>query len=110
MATPDRLLGSALHGTALRRAEDHASIEAAIAELQQIAPGRADLFAEAAGITAGAWFAAPAIHVGYELIGAGLLVVSADKLDFESLTRWVRVGYDRGQAARRPPHPHSQPR
>ena len=42
-------------------------------ELRQIADGRNDILAEAAGITAGSWYASPATHIGYELIGAGML-------------------------------------
>jgi hypothetical protein len=37
-----------------------------IEELRQIADGRDDILAEAAGITAGSWYAGPATHVGYE--------------------------------------------
>jgi hypothetical protein len=47
-----------------------------IEELRQIADGRDDILAEAAGITAGSWYAGPAIHVGYELIGARMLILA----------------------------------
>ena len=40
--------------------------------------GRNDILAEAAGITAGSWYASPATHVGYELIGAGMLSPAGD--------------------------------
>lgn len=43
---------------------------------RQIADGRNDILAEAAGITAGSWYASPATHVGYELIGAGMLILA----------------------------------
>jgi hypothetical protein len=36
------------------------------------------LSAEAAGITAGFWYASPATHVAYELIGAGMLILAGD--------------------------------
>jgi hypothetical protein len=56
--------------------------------------------AEAAGITAGSWYAGPATHVGYELIAAGMLIMAAGHdgkpLDYEELERWTRVGYERG--------------
>jgi hypothetical protein len=65
MSTKDQLLNSALHGTAMRYGDE--SIE----ELRQLADGRNDILAQAAGITAGSWYASPATHVGYELIGAG---------------------------------------
>jgi hypothetical protein len=37
---------------------------------------RNDILAEAAGITAGSWYAWPSTHVGYELIGAGMLTLA----------------------------------
>ena len=66
-----QLLYSALHGTAMRYAAERRNLDEAIEELRQIADGRNDILAEAAGITAGSWYASPATHVGYELIGAG---------------------------------------
>ena len=109
VSTRDQLLVSALHGTALLRAEQHGSIQRAIQSLQQLADGRSDLMAEAAGIIAGTWFADPTTHRGYELIGSGLLIVSADALDFDQLQHWLNVGNARGGAARRPQHRSSSP-
>jgi hypothetical protein len=71
MSTPDQLLYSALHGTAMRYAAERRNLDESIEELRQIADSRNDILAEAAGITAGSWYASPATHVGYELIGAG---------------------------------------
>jgi hypothetical protein len=68
MSTKDRLLNSALHGTAMRYAAERRNLDESIEEL---ADGRNDILAQAAGITAGSWYASPATHVGYELIGAG---------------------------------------
>jgi hypothetical protein len=51
MSTKDQLLYGALRGTAMRRRNLDESIE----ELRQIADGRNDILAEAAGITAGSW-------------------------------------------------------
>jgi hypothetical protein len=74
-------------------------------ELRQIADGRNDILAEAAGITAGSWYASPATHVGYELIGAGMLIVAGGghglPLDYDELERWTRVGYERGRRSRK---------
>jgi hypothetical protein len=70
MSTPDQLLYSALHGTAMRYAAERRNLDESIEELRQIADGRNDILAEAAGITAGSWYASPATHVGYELIGS----------------------------------------
>jgi hypothetical protein len=76
MSTKDQLLYSALHGTAMRYAAERRNLDESIDELCQIADGRNDILAEAAGITAGSWYASPATHVGYELIGAGMLIPS----------------------------------
>jgi hypothetical protein len=71
MSTKDQLLYSALHGTAWRHAAKQHHLADSIAELRQIAGGRDDILAEAAGITAGLWYAWPSTHVGHELITAG---------------------------------------
>ena len=67
--------------------------------------GRNDILAEAAGITAGSWYASPATHLGYELIGAGMLILAGDgrglPLDYGELQRWSRVGYEWETAMRR---------
>jgi hypothetical protein len=58
--------------------------------------------AEDAGIT---WYASPATHVGYELIGAALLIIAGGgrgfPLDYDELERWTRVGYERGMRSRK---------
>jgi hypothetical protein len=76
MSTKDQLLYSALHGTAMRYAAERRNLDEAIEELRQIADGRNDILAEAAGITTGSWYGSPATHVGYELIGAGMLILA----------------------------------
>jgi hypothetical protein len=38
------------------------NVDESIEELRQIADGRNDILAEAAGITAGSWYASPATH------------------------------------------------
>jgi hypothetical protein len=100
MSTKDQLLYSALHGTAMRYAAERRNLDEAIEELRQIADGRNDILAEVAGITAGAWYASPATHVGYELIGVGMLIAAGGgrglPLDYDELERWTRVGYERG--------------
>ena len=55
MSTQDQLLYSALHGTAMRYAAERRNLHESIEELRQIADGRNDILAEAAGITAGSW-------------------------------------------------------
>ena len=105
MSTPDQLLFSALHGTAMRYAAERRNLDASIEELRQIADGRNDVLAEAAGITAGSWYASPATHVGYELIGAGMLILAGGgrglPLDYDELERWTRVGFERGMRSRK---------
>jgi hypothetical protein len=59
MSTKDQLLCSALHGTAMRYAAERRDLDEAIEALRQIADGRNDILAEAAGITAGSWYASP---------------------------------------------------
>jgi hypothetical protein len=105
MSTKDRLLYVALHGTAMRYAAERRNLDESIEELRQIADGRNDILAEAAGITAGSWYASPATHVGYELIGAGMLILAGGgrglPLDYDELERWTRVGYERGMRSRK---------
>jgi hypothetical protein len=76
MSTKDQLLDSALYGTAMRYAAERRNLDESIEELRQIADGRNDILAAAAAITAGSWYASPATHVGYELIGAGMLILA----------------------------------
>jgi hypothetical protein len=105
MSTKDQLLYSALHGTAMRYAAERRNLDESIEELRQIADGRNDILAEAAGITAGSWYAWPSTHVGHELIGAGMLIVAENgcglPFDYDELERWTRVGYERGMRSRK---------
>jgi hypothetical protein len=105
MSTKDQLLYSALHGTAMRYAAERRNLDESIEELRQIADSRNDILAETAGITAGSWYASPATHVGYELIGAGMLILAAGDrglpMDYDELERWTRIGFERGSAMRR---------
>ena len=76
MSSADQLLHSALHVTAVRYAAENRDLSASIAELREMADGRDDVLAEAAGVTAGSWYASPASHVGHELIAAGMLILA----------------------------------
>jgi hypothetical protein len=53
MSTRDQLLFSALHGTAMRYAAERRNLDESIEELRQIADGRNDILAEAAGTLPG---------------------------------------------------------
>ena len=77
MGTKDQLLYSALHGTAMWYIAEQRSLAESIAELRQIADGHDEVLAEAAGITAGSWYARPSTHVGHELVAAGMLIIAA---------------------------------
>lgn len=107
MATPDNLLISALHGTAWRAAVERRGLDGAIGELRRLAQGRNDLLAEAAGVTAGFWLAGPDRHVGHELVTAGMLIMAAESLDYDLLSHWVRIGYERGGQSHGPIHGRS---
>jgi hypothetical protein len=104
MPTPNQLLSVALHGTAMRYAAERGNLAESIAELREIANGRDDILAEAAGIQAGSWYAWPSAHAGYELVAAGMLIMAAGHdgkpLDYGALERWTRVGYQRGMRSR----------
>jgi hypothetical protein len=69
-------LYEASYGTAIRYAAEKRNLAESIAELREIANGHDDILAEAAGITAGSWYASPATHVGRELIAADMLIFS----------------------------------
>jgi hypothetical protein len=105
MSIKDQLLYSALHGTAMRYAAERRNLDESIEALRQLADGRNDILAEAAGIEAGSWYAWPSTHAGYELVAAGMLIMAGGHegkpLDFEALERWTRVGYERGMRFRK---------
>jgi hypothetical protein len=105
MSTQDQLLHSFLHGTAMRYTAKRRNLDESIEELRQITDGRNDILAEAAGITAGSWYAWPSTHVGYELIAAGMLIAAGDgrglPMDYDELERWTRVGFERGMRWRK---------
>jgi hypothetical protein len=91
------------HRHAIRRRTPH--LDESIEELREIAHGRNDILAAAAGITAGSWYASPATHVGYELIGAVILILAGGghglPMDYDELECWMTVGYERGMRFRK---------
>jgi hypothetical protein len=93
------------HGTAMRYAAERRSLDESIEELREIADGRNDILAEAAGLEAGGWYAWPSTHAGYELVAAGMLIMAGGgngkPLDYDELERWTRVGYERGMRSRK---------
>jgi hypothetical protein len=105
MSSKDQLLSVALHGTAMRYAAEKRNLAESIAELREIANGRDDILAEAAGLEAGYWYAWPSTHAGYELVAVGMLIMAGGgngkPLDYDELERWTRVGYERGMRSRK---------
>ena len=105
MSTRDQLLYSAVHGTAMRYAAERRNLSESIAELQRIADGNDDVLAEAAGITAGSWYAWPSTRPGFELVAAGMLIMASGHdgkpMDYDELERWTRTGFERGMRFRK---------
>jgi hypothetical protein len=70
-----------------------------------MAGGRNDILAAAAGVTAGAWYAAPAARVDTELLVGGMLITAGGydgkPLDYTELERWRRIGFERGMRSAR---------
>jgi hypothetical protein len=89
----------------MRYAAEQRNLAESIAELRELADGHDDVLAEAAGITAGSYYAWPSTHVGYELVAAGMLIMASghegQPLDYDELERWTRVGYERGMRSRK---------
>jgi hypothetical protein len=59
VSTKAQLLYSDVHGTAMRYAAEKRDLAESIAELREMANGRNDILAEAAGMEAGSWYAWP---------------------------------------------------
>lgn len=62
---------------------------------REIADGHDEVLAEAAGITAGSWYAWPSTRVGYELIAAGMLIM----VDATMVSRWTLTSWSCGRAS-----------
>ena len=67
-------------------------------QLADAGGGREHLRTQEAGILAGTWYAHPGLHLGQELIAAGLLIL-AGVTDRDKLKQAVRVGYERGKGS-----------
>ena len=87
----DGILRAQLSGRAVRLARDGGSIAEAIAELRDMAGGRVDLLAEAAGVQVGYWSAKPS--GGDAVVAAGLLIMAG--ADHKRIAQWVEVGRQR---------------
>ena len=104
MSTADQLLGSELHGAAMRYAAERRVPRRVDRSASRHADGRTDILAEVAGITAGSWYVWPSTHIGHELIAAGMMILAGGgrglPLDYDELERWTRVGFERGTEVR----------
>ena len=92
MSTQAQLLYSDLHGSAMRFAAEQRDLDESIAELRQIADGNDDVLAEAAGISAGAWYAWPSTRPGFELVAAGMLIMAS----VTTAHRWTMTSWSVG--------------
>lgn len=90
MSTRDQLLSTKLHGTAVRRAGERGSIADAVDELREMAAGRADLLAEAAGLAAGSWSTRLDAEIGTTPLSIGLLILAG--ADLVALPEWYETG------------------
>ena len=104
----DRIIVAQLSGTASRYAQweppDEATTAAAVAELRDIANGRADLLAEVAGLALGFYDGTPdAPRAANKAVFCRL--AGADETQIPG---WVKIGRER--AAQALPAPFSQPR
>jgi hypothetical protein len=95
---PDRLVVASLQGAASRHAgwsdPEGDARAAAVAELREIAAGRADLLAEAAGVCKGFDLAGDPSAAQYRIM-AGLLIDAG--ADVQLLDHWTEVGKRRAR-------------
>ena len=85
----------------MRYTAERRNLDESVDELLQIADGRNDILAEAAGITGGSWYAWPSTRVWHELIAAGILIMArggnVKPLNCDELERWTRVAMTVGR-------------
>ena len=70
-ASPERF-----DGTATRYAAERRNLDDPLRSCAKSPMARNDILAEAAGISAGYWYAWPSTHIGRELIAAGMLIMA----------------------------------
>jgi hypothetical protein len=96
---PDGITTAQLAGTAGRYAgRKPLDVEAAVAELQEIANGRGDLLAERAGITLGFYARENREEWQSKALQAALLIAAG--ADLTRLTEWISVGQQRAERIR----------
>jgi hypothetical protein len=96
---PDGIITAQLAGTAGRYASRKPlDVEAAVAELQEIANGRGDLLVERAGITLGFYARENRDQWQRKALEAALCIAAG--ADLTRLTEWIAVGQERAQRIR----------
>jgi hypothetical protein len=96
---PDGIISANIAGTAGRCvSRKPLDVEAAVAELREIANGRGDLLAERAGITLGFYARENRDEWPRKALAAALLIAAG--ADLTRLTEWVAVGQERAQRIR----------
>jgi hypothetical protein len=97
--SPDGIITAQLAGTAKRHASrEPLDIDAAIAEVREIANGRGDLLAERAGLTLGFYARDNKDEWARRALQAALLVAAG--ADLTRLTEWIAVGQERAERIR----------
>jgi hypothetical protein len=96
---PDGIITAQLAGTAGRYASrEPLDVEAAVAELREIANGRGDLLAERAGITLGFYARDNRDEWQNKALQAALLIAAG--ADLTKLTEWIVEGQQRAERLR----------
>lgn len=95
----DRLALGRVVGNARQLAERQGSISDALQEIRGVSGGRNDLLVQGGGLGLGAWLVDPGLPS--DLLAAALLISSADHLQLDVLTEWVKAGQQKGLAGAR---------
>jgi hypothetical protein len=96
---PDGVITAQLAGTASRHAvREPLDVEAALAELREIADGRGDLLAERAGVTPGFYARESRDEWQRKALEAALCIAAG--ADLTRLTEWIAVGQERAERIR----------
>ena len=96
---PDQLALGRVVGTARQLAERQGSISDALLEIRGVSGGPSELIVQGGGLGLGAWLANPGLPT--DLLAAALLISSADHLQLDLLTHWIKTGQHRGLAGAR---------
>jgi hypothetical protein len=96
---PDGITRAGIAGTASRHASRKPlDVDAALAELREVANGRADLLAERAGVTLGFYARESRDEWQRKALAAALLIAAG--ADLTRLTEWITVGQERTERVR----------